>query len=71
MIGSSFYILYCCQLLYTSSMMIYTSAVLLGAGAALVWVALGFLMANNSESETRYRSGVCITISSLISYGLY
>lgn len=56
MIGSSFYILYCTQLLFTSSIMMYTSAVLLGTGAALVWVSLGFLLASNSESQTRYRN---------------
>ena len=64
MIGASFYILYCFQLVYTSTMMVYSSAVLLGAGASLIWVAQGFMLADNSDYGPRdhYRNSAVFWI---------
>ena len=57
LIGASFYILYCFQLVYTSTVMAYSSAVLLGAGASIIWVAQGYMLANNSDQESdQYRN---------------
>ena len=57
MIGASFYILYCFQLVYTSTVMAYSSAVLLGAGASIIWVAQGYMLANNSDEKSdQYRN---------------
>ena len=51
MLGAAFYILYCFQLLLTSTVLLYSSAVLLGAGASIIWVAQGFVLASNSSQE--------------------
>ena len=56
MLGAAFYILYCFQLLYTSTIMLYSSAVLLGAGASIIWVAQGFVLANNSNQQDQLRN---------------
>ena len=55
MIGASFYILYCGQLINSSTMMVYTTAVLLGAGAAIIWVAQGVMLTSQTLPESRYR----------------
>ena len=55
MVGSSLYILYCCQLLHTSSMVVYGASVLLGAGAAIIWTSQGFILACNSCEKTIQR----------------
>ena len=55
MVGSSFYILYCCQLLSDSQIATYGFSVLLGAGAACVWTAHGFVLASHSTNETLER----------------
>ena len=55
MIGASFYILYCGQLINSSTMMVYTTAVLLGAGAAIIWVGQGFMLASQTLPGSRYR----------------
>ena len=56
MLGAAFYILYCFQLLYTSTIILYSSAVLLGAGASIIWVAQGFVLANNSNQQDQLRN---------------
>ena len=55
MVGSSFYILYCCQLLHVSSIVVYGASVLLGAGAAIIWTSQGFILACNSCERTIQR----------------
>ena len=56
MLGAAFYILYCFQLLLTSTIVLYSSAVLLGAGASIIWVAQGFVLANNSNQQEQLRN---------------
>ena len=51
MIGAFFYVLYCCQLIHSSTMMIYVTSVLLGTGAAIIWVSLGVMLSMNSDQE--------------------
>ena len=40
---------------FISQKMVYTCSVLLGAGAAIIWVSMGFMLSSNSEQNTFYR----------------
>ena len=71
MVGSSFYILYCCQLLHTSSVIIYGASVLLGAGAAIIWTSQGFILACHSSEPTLLRCVFHIQQILLFIFGIY